>query len=362
MEYFIYMTNDCNLHCQYCSVLLDCKKANLPITPTYSSVALASFIEKVQKENGDSEVNVYFFGGEPTMEYSAIRTLMQDLRSSLSGDLSLKFVLHTNGILLDQIPEELLGQLTLIMFSINYEKIPKHHLVNSYFSTVINNAIITKRKKNVPMIARLTITEETSLYTEVLQVLNFFDLVYWQIENCSQFEDFPAFYKTYTFEIERTFDYWFQYLKQGFMIKLVPFMAVLKFLFYPDRSDQIFSCGYSRGMVYIQTNGNCYACSDNVEEGAHYMGNISTGISLAKRSLDEFRCANCSYRRLCMGRCGRMHIEFSKEHISEYCRMNQFMFDLFKRHEFELKQTLQQNPIFKQELESYLLEYTEFTP
>ena len=52
MEYFIYMTNDCNLHCQYCSVLLDCKKANLPITPTYSSVALASFIEKVQKESG----------------------------------------------------------------------------------------------------------------------------------------------------------------------------------------------------------------------------------------------------------------------------------------------------------------------
>ena len=78
MEYFIYMTNDCNLHCQYCSVLLDCKKAGLPIKPAYSNVVLASFIEKVQKENLDSEVNIYFFGGEPTMEYSAIRELTQE--------------------------------------------------------------------------------------------------------------------------------------------------------------------------------------------------------------------------------------------------------------------------------------------
>ena len=78
-------------------MLLDCKKAGLPIKPAYSNVVLASFIEKVQKENLDSEVNIYFFGGEPTMEYSAIRELTQELRRTLSDNLSLKFVLHTNG-------------------------------------------------------------------------------------------------------------------------------------------------------------------------------------------------------------------------------------------------------------------------
>ena len=274
----------------------------------------------------------------------------------------MKFVLHTNGVLLNQIPTELLDELTLIMFSINYEKIPKFNLANSYFSTIMDNAIITKRRKNVPMIARLTITEQTSLYTEILQVSNFFDLVYWQIENCSQFNDFPTFYATYTFEIERTFDYWLQYLKLGFMIKLVPFMAALKFMFYPDRLDNEFSCGYSRGMVYIQTNGNCYACSDNVEADVHYMGNIESGIMLAKFSLDQFRCANCSYRRLCMGRCGRMHVEFSEKHVSEYCQLNQFMFDLFLKHKTELGQLLQAYPKYQSELDSWLLEYTEFTP
>lgn len=362
MEYFIYMTNDCNLHCEYCSVLLDCQKAQLPIKPSYSYQELTTFIAQVQKENADSDVNVYFFGGEPTMEYPSITQLVKQLKHNLPRDLSLNFILHTNGLLLDDIPKELLGELTLIMFSINYEKIPKYNLANSYFSTIINNAIITKKKSGVPMIARLTITEQTSLYTEILQVSSFFDLVYWQIENCDQFKNAAMFYENYTFEIERTFDYWIQYLKLGFMIKLVPFMAVLKFMFYPDRSDKEFSCGYSRGMIYVQTDGRCYACSDNVESGTHHMGNIETGIKLGRLSLEQFRCTNCRYRRLCMGRCGRMHMEFAKEHISEYCRMNQFMFDLFLNHQEELEQIMKQFPSYKNELENWLLEYTEFTP
>lgn len=362
MEYFVYMTNDCNLHCQYCSVLLDCKKADLPIKPSYSSVSLANFIQKTQQENEDSDVNIYFFGGEPSLEYPAMQKLVLCLKQLLPNYLTVRFILHTNGLLLSQIPEDLLDELSLIMFSINYEKIPKYNLSNSYFSTVIENAIAVKKHSGIPMIARLTITEKTSLYTEVLQVSNFFDLVYWQIENCKQFQDFSLFYETYCFEIERTFDYWLQYLKSGFMIRLVPFMAVLKFMFFPDRPDSEFSCGYSRGMIYIQTDGNCYACSDNVELGVHHIGDIETGVTLKHLSLNTFRCAKCIYRRLCMGRCGRMHIEFSNQHISEYCRMNQFMFKLFDQNRSELEDTLQKYPMLKNELNSWLLEYTEFTP
>ena len=362
MEYFVYMTNDCNLHCQYCSVLLDCQKTGLPIKPTYSISTLASFIKQEQQENNDPEANIYFFGGEPSMEYPAISELISTLKQILSKDVTLKFVLHTNGLLLNQIPSDILSDLSLIMFSINYEKIPQYNLANSYFSTIIQNAVKVKLQSNIPMIARLTITEKTSLYTEILQVNNFFDLVYWQIENCMKFENFNSFYATYCFELELTFSYWLQYLKNGFLIKLVPFMAVLKFMFYPDRSDNEFSCGYSRGMIYIQTNGNCFACSDNVETGVHHIGDLTLGVKFKQLTLDTYRCAQCSYRRLCMGRCGRMHIEFSDEHISEYCRMNQFMFNLFIAHKSELEQSLQKHPTFKHELESWLLEYTEFTP
>ena len=57
MEYFIYMTNDCNLKCEYCSVLLDCKENNLPIKPTYSNDDLIAFIKQTQMLTGDDEIS-----------------------------------------------------------------------------------------------------------------------------------------------------------------------------------------------------------------------------------------------------------------------------------------------------------------
>lgn len=146
------------------------------------------------------------------------------------------------------------------------------------------------------------------------------------------------------------------------MLKYIPFMAVLKFLFFHDRNDNEFSCGYSRGMIYIQTNGKCYACSDNVEGNIHYMGDIFKGVSLPGHKLSEFRCNGCSYRSICMGRCGRMHIEFSKEHINDYCQMNQAMFNLFLDNKLLLEGLIKKYPFFKSELEHWILEYTEFTP
>ena len=60
MEYFVYMTNDCNLKCKYCSVLLDCEKNSLPIKPTYSYEALISFIKNTQITIEDDEISIYF--------------------------------------------------------------------------------------------------------------------------------------------------------------------------------------------------------------------------------------------------------------------------------------------------------------
>lgn len=361
MEYFIYMTNDCNLKCNYCSVLLDCEKNNLPIKPTYNYERLMTFIKNTQEKTDDYDISIYFFGGEPSLEYKDIEKLIDIAKNELS-DYNLKFVLHTNGLLLNNLPDKILSNLTLIMFSINYEKIPHHILYPSYFSNIIDNALSIKMRKSIPMIARLTVTENTSIFTELLQVSNFFDYVYWQLENCNSFNNAVQFKDTYIYEITRTFEYWIKYLENGIMLKYIPFMAVLKFLFYHDRDDNEFSCGYSRGMIYIQTNGKCYACSDNVESNSHYIGEINNGVKLPNHKLTEFKCNKCSYRKICLGRCGRMHIEFSAEHINEYCQMNQAMFDLFLNKKNYLREIVTQNSKFKSELNHWILEYTEFTP
>ena len=63
-----------------------------------------------------------------------------------------------------------------------------------------------------------------------------------------------------------------------------------------------------------------------------------------------------------MGRCGRMHKEFTNSHIEEYCTLNQFMFDLFIKNKSELEEIYNQSNILKTRLKSDALEYTEFTP
>lgn len=361
MEYNIYMTNDCNLSCEYCSVMFDCKKHNIPVVPQYSHAELARFIRNTSEQFNDRKVMLFFFGGEPTLEYGRVLELATYLEKELR-DLVFKPILHTNGLLLGDIPDALLEKLSLIMLSINYERIPKHHLYDSYFSTVMNNARSVKRRSGVPIVARPTITEETSLFTEVMMVDRFFDKVHWQLENCLKFDDAETFAATYSYEVELLFEMWLDHLKKGVMPQYVPFMGVLKFLLFHDRDDNRFVCGYDKHMLFVQTNGNCYACCDSVPNGVHRIGDIYNGIQYQNIRLTDLFCGDCEYRRLCMGCCGRMHKEFSREHCEDYCRMNKRMFDLFLDNRELLQSLVEKHPHFKEDIFHWILDVMEYTP
>ena len=355
------MTNDCNLHCEYCSVLIDCNKLGMPIDPLYSLKQLKEFIIQTQKDQNSDEACICFFGGEPSLRYNKIAELINDFGDRIDRVI-VKYVLHTNGLMLNQIPVSVLSSLSLVMHSINYEKIPRYQLMKSYFSDSIEGIDYIKGNSEVATMCRLTVTEKTSIYTEIMLVEHFFGYVYWQIVNCLFFEDFPSFFRTYTYEIKLVFNYWFDQYKKGVFIKLVPFISILKFLFSPDREGTSFICGYGTSMIYVQTDGKCYACSDNVESKEHYIGDIYSGVKLPKPTLSKYKCKLCQYRMICMGRCGRMHVEFSEEHISEYCQLNQFMFNLFIAKKVEIQDIYNNNPNYSNILNDPILEYTEFTP
>ena len=77
MEYYVYITNDCNMKCTYCSVLFDTKKHGVPMQPQYSFAKLKHFITKTQEELNDNTADIYFFGGEPTVNYDIISDLIE---------------------------------------------------------------------------------------------------------------------------------------------------------------------------------------------------------------------------------------------------------------------------------------------
>ena len=145
MEYYVYLTNDCNLMCKYCSVLMDCKTFDIPLGITYNIEDLISFIGRTQKDRGDSQVDVYFFGGEPTLEFPSMQKNITELKNNLDN-YNINIILHTNGLLLDsKLPQAILRQLDLITLSINYHEIPHFNLGKGYFKKIINNALEIKK-------------------------------------------------------------------------------------------------------------------------------------------------------------------------------------------------------------------------
>ncbi len=359
MEYYLFASLKCNLGCNYCSVLENTKLEEIPSEPSYSLTNLYDFIIKSQQKFNDSFIDIIFFGGEPTLNYPYIYEVIDYFKANANG-YKVRFILHTNGLLLNEIDSNYLKEINYIILSINYEKIPKDRLYNSYFSKIIANSKNIKNRSNTHIICRLTITENVSLYTNVLQVSNFFDSVYWQIENSYKFTDFDKFYANYKFELQLLWDYWFKYFQNGFLLNYIPFTGQIK-ISHENLNDQFFLCGFNKNCIYIQNNGLCYSCPEEMGNQIYLIGDIWKGIE-NKESKFDLICENCNYLKNCRGRCGRMHTSFDRSHVNEYCQLNKELFRLFEDNKENINKILIMFPQISKEIENTFFDITEYIP
>lgn len=360
MEYYIFATNDCNLNCRYCSVLLRMEEAGMPQNPEYSLDNLNKFIDTMQKKYSDKVADIVFFGGEPTLNYSFIERVITSQKNLPERPYEFHYMLHTNGLLLQKIPDNILKSLNSIMLSINYDKVPHNQLNSGYFKTIVDSIHYVRKASNISIVARLTITEDTSLYSEIALLNPFFDAIYWQLENKKAFTNFDTFYSSYRYELELVFSMWLSYLRKGILIRLIPFMASIYFL--PHRKlPTSFCCGYNCSMVYIQTDGHCYTCAEDMTSNQNLIGKIDGDVNFSNFGLSDTVCYTCKYVHMCMGRCGRMHKEFSQNHVQEYCKLNRILFDLIIAHYDEIKNYCNQYGIVIT-LDDPIYHYTEYTP
>lgn len=359
MEYYVYITNDCNMNCQYCSVLFDTKQFGVPLHPQYSFFDLERFIIMTQERLQDDVADIYFFGGEPTVNYDCIYKLMNTFNKQYS--FKVNYIMHTNGLLIPQAPVNILERINLTILSFNYELIYINGRISPYFGKMVKSIETIKATSHTPIIGRITVSSQTSLFTECCLISNFVDYIYWQIDNCESMTDFDSYQSQYKYDIGLLWKYWMECLRKGIFLRFVPFMSAIRNLITEQKKPTKFYCGYGSSMIYIQTNGKCYACCDNVATNSHYIGDIYTGVKFQNNNLDNTICSNCSYISLCGGRCGRMHKDFSQERIRQYCDLNQHMFNLIKSNINEVKNLISQKPELYDKIMDPFISYTEYT-
>ena len=360
-ELFIFISNDCNLGCSYCSVLNDSLN-KFPTVPQYDIENLIEFIIDLSTEFKKTKIDIFFFGGEPTLNMGYIEDII--INTQKLNDITFRYILHTNGILLHSVDGFVLSNLNSIIVSINYEKIPNKNLDGSYFGKIIDNVKQIKKRKNITIMARLTITEDVSLYHNVVQVSNFFDSIYWQIQNCESFKNFDNYYRNYKYELNLLWDYWITYIAKGVVLNLLPFIAPFTIKNGESKLLGKYLCGYGDFMIYIQTNGQCYSCAEEILSSEYFnIGNIYNGIrfySKKSKFLIE-KCNECQHYYYCRGRCGRMQERFSQNHIEEYCQLSMELFNLININ----YKSISKNRFFIRhinELDSLMLGMTEYIP
>ncbi len=359
MEYYVYITNDCNMNCAYCSVLFDTIKHGVPLTPNYSFAELEKFVTKTQEKLSDDVADIYFFGGEPTVNYKKIYDLIEAFNKP--HKFKINYIMHTNGLLIPELPKDIIENVNLTLLSFNYELIYQNGHISSYFKKMVNAIEYIKKINDTPIIGRVTVSPKTSLFTECCLISNFVDYVYWQIDNCESMDNYEAYQAQYKYDIELLFKYWLESLKKGIFLRFVPFMSAIRNIIKEPEKPSKFYCGYGTSMIYVQTDGKCYACCDNVATNSHYIGDIYNGIEFSNNNLNGTICKDCSYIKLCGGRCGRMHKDFSPERVKQYCELNKYMFDLIKLNIYEIEIILSNNSGLYQKIMDPMISYTEYT-
>lgn len=359
MEYYVYVTNDCNMNCKYCSVLFDTQKYGVPMKPQYTLEELECFITETQHKFNEDVADIYFFGGEPTVDYEHIEKIIEAFDKPY--DYKINYVMHTNGLLIPKAPRKILEKVDLTLLSFNYELIYQNSHITPYFGQMIEAIEYIKSIKSMPIIGRITVSPNTSLFTECCLISNFVDYVYWQIDNCQFMDDIDSYQSQYKNDIMLLFKYWLSCLENNIFLRFVPFMSAVRNLLEEPETPTKFYCGYGSSMIYIQTNGKCYACCDNVATNSHYIGDIYSGIQFSNHTLNNTICKDCAYIKLCGGRCGRMHKDFTNERVLQYCELSQYMFDIIIDNMDKIRSLLSKYPDFYDKIMDPMIAYTEYT-
>ena len=307
MFWHLILTDECNLCCSYCraKAFEPCAEFTRQFTvdpdlPVDFSVDLGELVGFLRR---DPDPTLTFYGGEPLLRADLIQEVMASIPNC-------RFMLQTNGLLLDRLSPHLLQQFHTILISIDGPEVltDRHRGAGVYARVLSNVDTMLKAGFEGELIARMTVDEATEIEQSVLHCDSLpFSGVHWQID--ANFwgdharRDFCGWAaRSYNPGIHRLVGTWVDRIEAGEVPRWYPFLDTTEDLLLGRQS--LLRCGSGHANYTIQTDGRIVPCPIMSGMADFYLGHIRNAEPLSlPRVPVEGDCAKCDIVSFCGGRC-----------------------------------------------------------
>jgi uncharacterized protein len=313
MYFHLILTDNCNLCCSYCrakafgnleesererALIID---EDLPVELDFDLNVLYDFLKK------DPSPTLTFYGGEPLLRSDLIRRIVREAPVR-------RFMIQTNGILLDRLPKEIVNRFVTILISLdgNRELTDTNRGTGVYDRVMENIRKIRAQGYAGELIARMTVTERTDIVEAVHHLASnpdySFTSIHWQIDanfagdfSLRRFSEWAR--DSYNPGICRLVDDWVDHMETEMeVLRWYPFLDPMEDLLYGRESR--LRCGSGYANYSIMTDGNIGPCPVMTGMSQYYVGHISRSHPLVLDPvLIHGECSDCRIRTFCGGRC-----------------------------------------------------------
>ncbi|HKM35645.1 MAG TPA: thioether cross-link-forming SCIFF peptide maturase [Lachnospiraceae bacterium] len=323
----LHIAHDCNLACQYCFAEEGEYHGRRALMSFEVGKKALDFL--VQNSGNRVNLEVDFFGGEPTMNWQVVKDLVEYGRSlEKPYNKKFRFTLTTNGVLLnDEIMEFANREMSNIVLSmdgrkeVNDKMRPFRGGQGSYDVIVPKFLKVAKSRNQMNYYVRGTYTHHNLDFSK--DVLHLADLGFKQISvepvvagpedwYAIKEEDIPVLKKEY----DNLAAEMVQRRKEGSGFNFFHFMIDLEG--GPCVAKRLSGCGSGTEYLAVTPWGDLYPCHQFVGQDEFLMGNVDEGI-INTKIRDEFKCCNVYAKEKCK-KC------FAKFFCSGGCAANSYNF------------------------------------
>ena len=298
MNYHLVLTRRCNLNCVYCH---GGEETGPDSEIQYAIDDLATFLEK------DDDVQLMLYGGEPTLRVPLIIELMDRFPEA-------RFMLQTNALLVNQIPQEYVKRFHSILVSIDgtEETTDEYRSEGVYQKVTSNVKWLRETGFQGDLVARMAVSEQSDIYRDVRHLIDLrnpsFDNVHWQLNVVwdaeDNWQDFDTWVNdVYNPGISRLVEDWVRKMEEGVVEGIVPFKPLMLSLLTGEGVEM--RCGSGLDTFAIHVDGKIGVCPISPDWNFSIVGNIWESDPQELRNVmrvDE-PCPSCGEFGICGGRC-----------------------------------------------------------